>query len=220
MSKTIKRPAKLKKVLTVANIQNQSVKKLQWLGKWLDAFGKPQDRGIWFVWGISGSGKSSFLMQLAKAFALLGHKVLFNLCEEEADDTDYIDRMELFNMNEVEKNFFTQSYTYQELMAYIDKRNPPKVIIIDSIKDITTSWEEYLALKKLITKKNIICVIAGQAEGKNPRSEFEKSIRFNAKMKIFVNGFLALCQGRTVGKNGGRYVIHQEGYDKLRGASI
>ncbi|WP_417289643.1 hypothetical protein [Corallibacter sp.] len=212
-----KTAVKLKKVLTVANVQNQTVSRLKWVGKWLEAFGNPQDRGIWFVWGVSGSGKSSFLMQLAKVLALLGFKVFFNLCEEEPDDTDYIDRTELFNMNEVKSNFFTQSYTYSELMEYLKKRNPPKVVIIDSIKDITTSWDEYLALKKFITEKNMICIIAGQAEGKNPRSEFEKSIRFNAKMKFFVDGFLASCQGRTIGANGGRFIVYQEGYEKLRG---
>lgn len=217
MSQTAKRPAKLKKVLTVANILNQCVKRLQWTGKWLEAFGNPQDRGIWFVWGVSGSGKSSFLMQLAKVLAMLGFKVMFNLCEEDPDDTDFIDRVELFEMSEVKENFSAQSYSYKELIEYINKRNKTKVIIIDSIKDITTSWDDYLKLKKLITQKNMILIIAGQAEGKNPRSEFEKSIRYNAKMKFFVNGFLALCQGRTIGKNGGRFVVYQQGYENLRG---
>ncbi|WP_435138838.1 AAA family ATPase [Formosa sp. A9] len=216
---TIAPEPKLKKALTVANIQNQKVNRLSWDGVFYDAFGNPQDRGVWFVWGNSGSGKSSFLMQLAKALAMLGHKTLYNLCEEEPDDAEYIDRTELFSMNEVEQHFHTQSYTYAELMAYLNKRNPPKVVIIDSIKDITTNWDEYLALRKLITKKNIILIIVGQAEGKNPRTEFEKSIRYNAKMKIFVSGYLAVCQGRTIGPNGGQYIIYQEGYDKLRGAS-
>ncbi|EGV44422.1 AAA family ATPase [Bizionia argentinensis JUB59] len=214
-----KRPAKLKKVLTVANIQNQTVTKLQWLGKWLDAFGKPQDRGVWFVWGGSGSGKSTFIMMLAKALALLNFKVFYNLLEEETDDTDYIDRTELLQMNEVEKNFHTQSYNYNELIAYLNMRNPPKVVVVDSITYLTKDWDQYMALKALCNRKNIMLIIVGHAEGKNPRSEFEKSIRYDAKMKVFIEGYLAQCQGRTIGENGGRFIVYQKGYDMLRGES-
>ncbi len=211
------KPAKLKKLLTVANIQNQTVQRLQWMGKWLEAFGRPQDRGVWFVWGGSGSGKSTFVMMLAKAMAELQFKTYYNLLEEETDDTDYIDRTELLQMNEVESNFYTQSYNYKELMEYLKKRNPPKVVVVDSIVYLTKDWEDYLALKRLCIKKGIILIIVGHAEGKNPRSEFEKSIRFDAKMKIFVDGFLAVCQGRTIGSNGGRFIVYQKGYQMLQG---
>lgn len=213
----IKQNSKLRKILTVANILNQKVIRLKWIGAFYEAFGRPQDRGLWFVWGNSGSGKSSFVMMLAKAFALLGFKVFYNLCEEEADDSDYIDRAALFNMNEVKDNFYVQNYSYQELFVYLKKRNPPKVLIIDSIVDMTTKWSEFIALKDLCHQKNMILVIVGQAEGKNPRTEIEKSIRYKAKMKIFADGFLATCQGRTIGPNGGRFVIWQEGYNKLNG---
>lgn len=29
---------------------------------WHDAFGTPERRGVWFVWGNSGNGKTSFVM--------------------------------------------------------------------------------------------------------------------------------------------------------------
>lgn len=156
-------------------------------------------------------------MMLAKAMAELQFKTYYNLLEEETDDTDYIDRTELLQMNEVESNFYTQSYNYKELMEYLKKRNPPKVVVVDSIVYLTKDWEDYLALKRLCIKKGIILIIVGHAEGKNPRSEFEKSIRFDAKMKIFVDGFLAVCQGRTIGSNGGRFIVYQKGYQMLQG---
>jgi hypothetical protein len=40
---------------------------------------------------------------------------------------------------------------------------------------------------------------------------------FDAKMKIFVNGYLALCRGRTIGPNGGKFIIWEEGYRRLHG---
>ena len=29
-------------------------------GDWADAFGAPERGGVWFIWGRSGSGKTSF----------------------------------------------------------------------------------------------------------------------------------------------------------------
>lgn len=208
---------KLKKVLTVANIQNQSVTRLDWSGEFLNAFGRPQDRGLWFVWGDSGSGKSSFVMQLAKAMSCM-FPTLYNLLEEEPDDSDYIDRTKLFNMQDVKDNFHTANYTtLEELDAYCEKRNSKKVIIIDSIVYLTKDWEAWFAFKKKWEKKKILIVV-GHAKGKNPKTEFEDKIMFDAKMKIFITGYLAICKGRTIGKNGGKYIVYQEGYEKLRGA--
>lgn len=208
---------KLKRALTVANIQTQVIERIPFKGKWFEAFKQPQNRGLWFVWGGSGSGKSTFLMQLAKQFAA-NYKVLYNLLEEETDDSDYIERTELCNMNEVANNFHTAAYNFEELDLYCSKRNSAKVIIIDSIIYFTRDFE---ALKELVKKyKDKIFVCSGHAEGKNPRTEFEKSVMYHAKMKVFVTGYLAVCKGRTIGPNGGTYIIWQEGYDKLNGSQL
>lgn len=209
-------PLKLKNVLTVANIQNQKIERIPFSESWLDAFGNPQDRGVWFIWGGSGSGKSTFVMKLAKTLAE-EYKTHYNLLEEETDDSDYIDRTLLCGMNEVQDNFHTSNYTYIELLAFLNKRNPPKVVVIDSITYMTKDFEQYMELKTLCNKKQIILILIGHAEGKNPRTEFEKSIMYDAKMKVFVTGYLAICKGRTIGKNGGRFIVWQEGYDKLNG---
>ena len=43
---------------------------------------------------------------------------------------------------------------------------------------------------------------------------------YDAKMKIFVSGYLATCKGRTIGPNGGRFIIWEDGYKKIQGASL
>lgn len=204
----------LKKVLTVANVQNQKIQRVPFDGEWYQAFKRPQSRGVWFVWGGSGSGKSTFLMMMAKQYAQTG-KVLYNLLEEEPDDSDYIERTQLCNMNEVEKNFYTQSYDYDELNRYLEKRKSPQTAIIDSLPYLTKDFNAYLELKRRFKHKTIIC--SGHAQGKEPRSEFEKSVMYDAKMKVFVSGYAAYCKGRTIGPNGGVFTIWKEGYEKLQG---
>jgi uridine kinase len=205
----------LPRALTVANIINQIVVRLQLTGKWLEAFGKPQDRGVWFIWGGSGSGKSTFILMLCKVLAQLGLKVFLNIMEEEVDDTDFIDRVALLEMNEVEDNFLARSYEYNDLVAYLKRRQSAKVVVIDSATYFFESFEQYKDFKKMFKDK--IIIITGHATGKLPKTAMEDAIRFDAKMKIFVNGFLALCQGRTIGSNGGRFIIWENGYNKING---
>ncbi|MBK5213596.1 MAG: hypothetical protein JJE55_08060 [Flavobacteriaceae bacterium] len=206
---------KLKKVLTVANVQNQTIQRIPFEGEWYEAFKQPQDRGVWFIWGSSGGGKSTFTMKLAKELART-EKTLYNVLEEEPSDSDYIERTELCGMNEVEDNFFTQSYDHEQLLEYLDKKGSPKVVVIDSIIYLTKRFEDYLNLKNRYKDKLII--ITGHAQGKDPRSEFEKSVMFDAKMKIYIEGYAAYCKGRTIGPNGGIFTIWKEGFEKLNGA--
>lgn len=208
-------PKAIPKALNVANIVNQVVQRIKFENEWYQAFKQPQDKGVWFIWGGSGSGKSTFIMMLCKILAFLGFKVFLNLMEEETDDTDFIDRVNLLEMNEVEGNFLARSYEYADLVVYLKRKQSAKVVVIDSATYFFESFDQYKEFKKMFKDK--IIIITGHATGKNPRSKLEEDIMYDAKMKIFVNGYLALCKGRTIGPNGGRFVIWQDGYNKLNG---
>lgn len=204
----------LKKALNVANILNQKIERIPFEGEMYQAFKEPQNKGVWFVWGASASGKSTFLLQLAKEFAKT-QDTFYNLLEEETDDSDFIERNEIVGTSDVKDHFLASSYDYDQMCAYLDKRGSPDVVFIDSGIYFFKSFEQYLEFKRKYRKK--IIVISGHAQGNNPRSELEKSIMFDAKQKVFVTGYLAACKGRTIGPNGGIYVIWKEGYEKLRG---
>jgi uridine kinase len=219
MEKPLKKdkPKALLKALTVANIVNQIVHRIKFTGQWFEAFREPQDKGVWFIWGGSGSGKSTFILMLCKILATLGFKVFLNLMEEETDDTDFIDRINLLEMNEVEDKFLARSYDYKDLVLFLKRKNSAKVVVIDSATYFFESFEQYKQFKRMFKDK--IIIITGHANGKNPKHALEDSIMFDAKMKIFVNGYLALCKGRTIGPNGGRFIIWEDGYRRLNGES-
>ncbi len=210
------KPKALLKALTVANIINQRVTRILFTDKWFQAFKQPQDRGVWFVWGGTGSGKSSFIMQLAKAIALLGFKVFYNSLEEETDDDEFIERVDINDMNDVSEHFTARTFEYKDCIAFLQKRDSAKVVIIDSATYFFENFEQYQEFKKLF--KNKIIIITGHARGNNPKTELEDRIKFDAKMKIFVNAYLALCKGRTIGPNGERYIIWQTGYELANGS--
>lgn len=205
---------KLKKALTVANIVNQSVKRIDFEGDFQLAFKSPQNKGVWFIWGGSGSGKSSFVIQLEKQFAK-SVRTFHNELEEDLDSDEFIERVKLNQMQDVKDNYLSASYNYNELCTYLDKNKSIKVITINSATYFFSSFEQYLDFK--IKYKNRIIIVVAHAQGKQPYSELEKRIMFNANQKIFVEGYLAACKGRTIGPNGGLFIIWDEGYQKLRG---
>lgn len=206
-----------KKALNVANILNQKIVRVKFENEMFDAFREPQNKGVWFCWGNSASGKSTFLMQLAKEFCKNNLKAIHNLLEEETDDSDYIERVEYLNMNEVKDYYHALSYGYDEFCNYLAKNKNVKVIVIDSGVYFFNSFNQYLEFKKKF--KDRIIIISGHAQGNNPRSELERSIMFDAKQKVFITGYQAACKGRTIGPNGGFYTIWKEGFEKLRGTT-
>lgn len=210
--------SKLKKALTIGNIINQKVTLINFKEYYpllYDAFGNPQNKGVWFVWGASGSGKSSLLLDIAKAFAK-NLKTIHNELEEDLDDLDFINRMRLKNMQDVKDNYLTASFNYEELCDYLDKRDSPKVVVINSATYFFRDIQQYFDFTNKYKRKKIL-VISGMAKGNNPYSELETKIMYDANKKIYVAGYLALCKGRTIGPNGGTYIIWEEGYDKVRG---
>lgn len=208
----------MKKALTVNNIVNQKVTLIDFNKthpQLYQAFGNPQNKGIWFVWGGSGSGKSSLLLDLAKAFSE-SYKTIHNELEEDLDDLDFINRIRLKNMQDVKENFLTASYNYEELCEYLDKRDSPKVVIINSATYFFKDLQQYFEFTNRYKRKKII-IVSGMAKSNNPYSELETKIMYDANKKIFVSGYQALCKGRTIGPNGGVYIIWEEGYEKIRG---
>lgn len=207
----------LKRVLTVDNIYDQNIDLVEWGGEMFQAFDHPQAKGVWFIWATSGSGKSSFVMALCKAFATIGFDVFYNPLEEGTRDKEFQNRLKRYNMHEVKKHFKAQVYNLEELTAYLRKRNAPKVVVLDSARYIFKSFDEY----KLLIQEfpEIIFLITGHAKGAQPKTSMEEDIMFDAYQKVRVDAYAAQCKSRSIGPNGGHYIIWKEKYEELQGAA-
>ena len=51
-------------------------------GKWLEAFGKPELRGAWIIYGESGSGKTHFALQLLKYLSGFVNRAAYDTLEQ------------------------------------------------------------------------------------------------------------------------------------------
>ena len=97
-AKTFQRNAK-----GVRELLSMKFETLAFEGAWRDAFGTPERRGVWMVWGNTGNGKTSFVMQLCKELCRFG-RVAYDSLEEGACLTMQ-NTLKRFNMQEVNRRF-------------------------------------------------------------------------------------------------------------------
>lgn len=177
---------------------------IKWSTPWQEAFSSPENCGVWFIWGQSGNGKTSFCMQLLKELAHLG-PCFYNSLEEGVRLTiqAQIDR---FALTEVAHNILFGCEDMDELNLRLLKKRSPKYIFIDSVQHTTLNRKELLKLRSEHPEK--LFIIISQAEGKLPEGRPAKSIRFDADLKLHVEGYRATSLGRY--NPGGYYTIWAE----------
>lgn len=184
--------------------------KMAFDGQWKKAFGCPPPTGYWIIWGNSGNGKSSFVMQLAKYLCRFG-KVFYNSIEEDTE-ASFIDNAKRCRMEEVENRFKTRKLTLEEMEIRMDDPRKEDIYIIDSFQafKLTTSGPRgYEGLCERHPDKLIIFV--SRADGNKPKGRPADNCAWDASVKIWVEGFKAYCKGRFTPNAGASFTIWEEG---------
>lgn len=167
--------------------------------EWREAFGEPERNGVWFVWGRSGSGKTSFVLQLCKELCRFG-KVAYDSLEEGAS----ISMKNAFiraGMQDVARRLvLLDNENMEELDKRLSRKKSPDTVVIDSYQYTGMSFEDYLAFKR--RHRNKLIVIISQADGTRPKGRTAGRVMFDASLKIWVEGYRAMSKGRFFGEKG------------------
>ena len=168
-------------------------------GEWRDAFGTPEQLGVWFIWGNSGNGKTSFVMQLCRELARFG-KVAYNSMEEGTADT-VKQNIIRYKMEELDRKLqFLDCEPMGELTERLAKRRSADFVIIDSFQHAQLSYKEYLKFKQ--ENKNKLIIFISHASGKLPAGRPAMSVMYDATLKVYVAGYRAFSKGRYIGEVG------------------
>lgn len=181
---------------------------LPWGEKWSKPFGEPAENASWFISGASASGKSSFVMQLAKELCQYG--LVLYLSYEEGVNQSFQRRMGYLKMNEVQGKFrVVIDDTYDELIARLRKPKSPKFIVVDSFQVSDWTYDQCVELMKMFPRK---CFIFISQEAKSqPMGKPAIRLKYICDTKVRVIGYKAYCQGRAIGEAGSYYVVWKEG---------
>lgn len=199
---------RLPRALTPQDIFRTKIKTLSFEGEFADAFGNPATTGVWIMWGGSGSGKTSMALLLAKELTKYG-KVAYNSLEQGAN-LSMQEALRRHDLGSVRRgSFLLLSEDLEILSERLSRRQSPDYIIIDSLQYTGLDYRAYKVFKERHKDKLIIFV--SHAEGIQPDGRTAKKVMYDAEMKIFVEGYRAICKGRYVSETGAYYTVWEEG---------
>lgn len=202
----------MERALSVKNIFDKRYKTLKLGGGFGEAFGEVERTGVWFVWGKSGNGKSSFAIRLARELCRFG-RVLYVGLEEGASMT-FRNLLERNGMQHTGSRFSVLvphdlPNLAQEIIERTKKQRSADFIFIDSLQYTGWDFRQYLSFRAAVAGRKLVVIIS-QTIGTRPLGRTAQSVQFDASMKIWVEGFRAISKGRFIGANGGVYTINEE----------
>lgn len=186
-------------------------------GPYLASFGRPELRGAWIIWGESGSGKTTFMLMLCKYLCKF-RRVAYNSLEQGLS-LSLQKAWERVGMEEAGSQIILlNKESMADLRVRLRKRKSPEVVVIDSVQYlIGWKWQDYAKLKDEFPDKLFIFISQADKSGKDPDSNIAKKIRYDADIKIRVEGYKAFVTTRyevpELGEGGQDFTIWQEGAD-------
>lgn len=168
-------------------------------GEWYDAFGLPERKGVWLIWGNSANGKTSFAMKLCKYLCQFG-RVAYDSLEEGVSLT-MRNTLVRYGMMDVNRRFLLiDNENMQQLSIRLKRQKSPDIVVIDSFQYTQMTYREYISFKE--NHKNKLLIFISHADGRFPNGRAAKSVMYDASLKIYVEGFRAFSKGRFKGPVG------------------
>lgn len=197
-----------KRAFSPKDVLSKTYKTLPWGEEWRAAFGDVPENETWFVSGASASGKSSFVMQLARE--LCQHGSVLYLSYEEGISQSFKERVRRERMEEVQGRFrVVTDDSHEELVARLSRPKSAKFVIVDSFQESGWSYGQAEELIGRFPRKSFIFI--SQEHKGQPMGKAAARLRYKAGLKVRVSGYRAYCQGRFTGSPGSYYTVWEEG---------
>lgn len=205
----------MSRAISNINVLAARFETVEFAGEWLASFGRPELRGTWIIWGGSGSGKTTFTLMLCKYLANFG-RVAYNSLEQGLS-LSLQKAWERVGMGEAGNSLILlNKEELPELRARLNKRKSPEIIIIDSVQYLDGfNWASFKKLKREYPDKLFIFISQADRAGKDPDGKLAGKIRYDAEIKIKVEGFKAFVTTRYEdaerGEGGADFIIWEQG---------
>lgn len=185
-------------------------------GEWLAAIGRPELRGSWLIFGQSGSGKTTFALQLARYLSRFA-RVAYNTLEQGLS-LSFQSAWIRAGMEEAGSAIVVlDKEPLSQLRQRLAKRRSPQVVIIDSLTALPGfTRKDYLSLVGGFPGK-LFVFLAHERKGL-PDPAIAETVRRLSEVKIYVEGFRAHISSRYAcperGEGVSDYIIWRQGADE------
>lgn len=182
-------------------------------GAFLASFGKPELRGAWIIYGGSGSGKTSFVMQVCKYLTRFRRVAYDSL--EQGLSLSLQKAWERVGMEEVgNRIILLNKESLKDLRLRLSKKQSPDVVVVDSVHYwLGLKMSDYINLRNDFPDKLFIFV--SHEKGGQPDGKLAQKIRYDSDIKIRVEGYKAFVTTRyevaECGEGGADFIIWEQG---------
>jgi len=179
-------------------------------GDWLAAFGRPELKGTWTIFGSSGSGKTTFALMLCKYLSQFG-RVMYDSLEQGLSRSMQL-AWERVGMREAGRGVvFADRVQLEELRERLSKPKSAQMVIIDSVTAMQGFRKgDYADLVRDFPRKLFVFI----AHEKNHKAfpAVAEYVRCLSDVKICVEGYAARVVSRYATGPGYDFVIWEDGY--------
>lgn len=170
-------------------------------GAWLSHLGRPSLCGIWFIYGKSGSGKTTYCLQLAKYLTKFVRKVAYNSLEQGLSPAMQ-QAWKKAGLEVCGKSIMLiNRESLAEMRVRLAKKQSPDVVFIDSVMYLEeNSAREIIELRH--KHPNKLFVIIGQERNGDAYDTKQIKIKHDADIKIRCVGGVARCETRYTTEDG------------------
>lgn len=200
------------RALSVDNLLKTTHRDMTFTGEWEALLGEPEMSGSWIIWGGSGCGKTHFALQLAKQLCASG-KVLYNSLEEGKSKGFKMAVLNTDMKSVATRIIFLSREPMAALKERLRKHKSPDIIIIDSVQYTEMKLADYIALKREFPRKLFVWV--SHEKNREPDGRLAEKIRYDADVKIRIEGFRAFAMTRVGGDD--FLTIYEKGATKYWG---
>lgn len=202
---------KIKKALSVTDINKVNFKSVKLDTEWKQHLGEPQlGNSHWLIFGGTGQGKTSYALQIVKQLCANGHRVHYDTLEE---GTKKSFQMALNRNNMKSANGFTyQKENLPELQARLNRKRQPKIVVIDSVQYFFRGKLEKHYFEFISLFEDTTFIWISGAEGKNPRGKVAEAIKYDADIIVRVEDYLATIEKNRFEAYQPR-IIWEQGYN-------
>ena len=184
---------KIPRAYSYEDLEKRKFKTIKTAEEWKPHLGEPQlGNSHWLVYGGSGSGKTSYVLQAVKQMCKQGQKVHYNTSEE-GMKKGFQMALRRNNMKGVSGfNYHQENIT--ELTARLSRKRQAKIVVIDSVQYFFRKMrsEHYFDFVKQFEDTTFIWISG--ADGKKPKGKIADDIYYDADIVINVTDYQAIVE--------------------------
>lgn len=201
------------KAISNKNVCDARFEAAEFTGRWLASLGKPELRGSWIIYGGSGSGKTTFAMELCKYLSGF-RKAAYNSLEQGLS-LSFQTAWQRVDMLEAGTAVIAlNKEPIVDLRARLAKRKSPDIVFIDSLTCLVGfTRRDYVNLMAEFPDK-LFVFLAHEKNGM-PDPTIGEIVRRLSDIKIRVEGHKAFVTTRyenpAKGEGGADFVIWEQG---------